>query len=635
MAQERAPQINLLSHESRREALRGGLSILFSRMPSQKKLSANGQNGNGANFKPPQINLLAHEPRRKVLTRGLATLLRKYPVAPAILQQGISTNGHRIPGFKLLSYESRRQAIRGGFKSLFLKDPPPQPLIVGQQEVGVKEGPKLTAFLTSCLMHFSIVFFLLEVPFFFLMPRSSQNFRLPQIVYEFHEIELPRDLPSVKPPGPGGQPGRGTHPEKAPARGSSAFHHSATVVSNPPNPDNNFQTIIQPHINPAQKLDIKLKLRLPNVVLGGTLPVPGPPAPPPPPPPMKLTAPPALKSLTIPKTTVVSVKPPDLTIPASDMPNMPAIPVPPPPLPPLQQRKDAPKNLDLTAIATQGMQATSNGSVTSLLSLSLNPGPPTEKLSIPAGNRYGAFTISPEGNHPGSPYGDAGGSESGGSGGPGGGGDASTGVGSGTNGGGGGGPGANGLAVSTTGNAGAAGAVDGGTLSSASVAKLVFPILRAPLKNRFAMVVTAGPQGGGGLHVFGVLKGGKIYTIFLPMPQRNWILQYSQVDGTSAPQKAQRNGVALQVDFGIVPPAVENRFDFHRPTLTAEQKQKMIILHGFIGADGSVEKLTVYRGVENLADQAAQAAFEKWKFQPAVRNGKPIPIEILLGIPLS
>ena len=634
MAQERAPQIHLLSHESRRQALRGGLSILLTRMPSPKKLSANGQNGNGANLKPPQINLLAHEPRRKVLTRGLATLLRKYPTLPADLHRGPSTNGYRIPGFKLLSYEPRRQAIRGGFKLLFLKDPPPRPLIVGRQEVGVKEGPKFTAFLTSCLMHFSIVFFLLEVPFFFLMPRSSQTFRLPQIVYEFHEIELPRDLPSVKPPGPGGQPGRGTHPEKAPARGSSAFHHSATVVSNPRNPDNNFQTIIQPHINPAQKLDIKLKLRLPNVVLGGTLPVPGPPAPPPPPP-MKLTAPPVLKSLTIPKTTVVSVKPPDLTIPASDMPNMPAIPVPPPPLPPLQQRKDAPKNLDLTAIATQGMQATSNGSVTSLLSLSLNPGPPTEKLSIPAGNRYGAFTISPEGNHPGSPYGDSGGNETGGSGGPGGGGDASTGVGSGTNGGGGGGPGANGLGVSTTGNPGTAGAASGESLSSASVAKLVYPILRAPLKNRFAMVVTAGPQGGGGLHVFGVLKGGKIYTIFLPMPQKNWILQYSMVNDPNAQQKPQKNGVTIQVDFGIVPPAVEKRFDFHRPTLTAEQKQKMIILHGFIGADGSVEKLTVYRGVESLADQAARAAFEKWKFQPAIHSGKPIAVEILLGIPLS
>ncbi|TAM83211.1 MAG: hypothetical protein EPN47_06335 [Acidobacteria bacterium] len=631
MAQERAPQIQLLSHEPRRQALRGGLATLFSRVPAAKKTPLN---GNGAIYKPPQINLLAHEPRRKVITGGLVTLLRKYPMLPAVLHQGASKNGHHIPGFKLLAHEPRRQAIRSGFKLLFLKDPPPQPLIVGREEVGAKGGPKFTAFLTSCLMHFSIVLFLLEVPFFFLMPRSAQTFRLPQIVYEFHEIELPRDLPSVKPPGPGGQPGKGTHPEKAPMKGSSAFHHSATVVSNPPNPDNNFQTIIQPHVNPAQKLDIKLKLRLPNVVLGGSVPVPGPPAVPPPPP-MKLTVPPALKSLTIPKTTVVAVKPPDLTIPASDMPNMPAIPVPPPPLPPLQQRKDTPKNLDLTAIATQGMQATSNGSVTSLLSLSLNPGPPTDQLKIPAGNRYGAFTISPEGNHPGSPGGNSGGSTTGGSGGPGSGGDASTGVGSGTMGGGGGGAGVNGLGASTTGNPGTAGAAGDATLPATALAKLIFPILHAPLKNRFAMVVTAGPQGGGGLHVFGVLKGGKIYTIFLPMPQRNWILQYSTIENSNAHQEAQKNGVTLQVDFGVVPPAVETRFDFHRPTLTPEQKRKMIILHGFIGADGSVEKVTVYRGVENLADQAARAAFQKWKFQPAVRSGKPVPVEILLGIPLS
>ena len=636
MAPEKAPQIQLLSPEPRHQALRGGLATLFSRVPPLKNTPLNGHNGNGATFKPPQISVLTPEPRRKVLTGGLATLLRRQPGTLTDFDHGASKDSRHIPGFRLLSHEPRRQALRSGFKSLFLKNPPPQELIVGREEVG-KGGPKFTAFITSCLMHFSIVFFLLEVPFFFLISRPAQTLKLPQIVYEFHEIDLPKDLPSVKPPGPGGEPGRGTHPEKAPAKGSSAFHHSATVVSNPPNPDNNFQTIIQPHVNPAQKLDIKLKLRLPNVVLGGSMPVPAPPAVPPPPP-MKLTVPPALKSLTIPKTTVVSVTPPDLTIPASDMPNMPAIPVPPPPLPPLAQRKDLPKNLDLTAMATQSMEATSNGSVTSLLSLSLNPGPPTDQLKIPAGNRYGAFTISPDGNHAGAPGGSSAGSPTGGTGGPGTGGDISTGVGSGKAGGGGGGAGVvNGLGASTSGNPGTAGAAGdaAAALSAAAVAKLIYPILRAPLKNRFAMVVTAGPQGGGGLHVFGVLKGGKIYTIFLPMPQKNWILQYSMIDDPNGQQKPLHNGVTLQVDFGVVPPAVETRFDFHRPTLTAEQKQKMIILHGFINADGSVERVTIYRGVESLADRAARAAFEKWKFQPAVRSGKPIPVEILLGIPLS
>ncbi|HET7099541.1 MAG TPA: energy transducer TonB [Terriglobia bacterium] len=633
MAQDKAPRIQLLSHEPRRQAIRGGLSILFSRAPALRLPLTSGHNGSGSHHKTPQITLLAPEPRRKVIAGGIATLLRKYPLPPNTLIHGNSGNGHRIPGFQLLSYESRRNAIRSGFKSLFLKTPPPRPLIVCRQEVGARGGPKFTAFFTSCLVHFSIVFFLLSVPFMFLLPRPVDRVHLPQIVYELHEIELPKDLPTVKPPGEGGQPGRGTHPERAPAKGSSAFHHSATVVSNPPNPDNDFQTIIQPHIDPAKRLDPKLKLRLPNIVLGGSLPVPGPPVAPPPPP-MKLSVPTTLKSLTIPKTTVISTRAPDLTLPASDMPNMPAIPVPPPPLPPLQERKTAPKDLDITAVATQGVQATSNGSVTSLLSLSLTPGPPTEKLSIPAGNRYGAFTISPAGKNPGSPYGNIGGSPTGGTGGPGSGGDASTGAGSGLKGGGG-GAGANGLGVSTTGNPGAAGAAGAGRLSAGTLAKMVYPVLRTPPKNRFAMVVTAGPQGGGGLHIFGVLKGGKVYTIFLPMPQKNWILQYSMVEDPSYQKTPQQKGVTLQVDFGVVPPAVEKRFDFHHPALTAEQKKKMIILHGFIGADGSVEHLTVYRGVENVANQAAAAAFSKWQFQPAVKSGKAIPIEILLGIPLS
>jgi hypothetical protein len=631
MAPDKAPQIQLLSHEPRRQAIRGGLSILFSRIPGHLKASISGQNGNGNGHKTPSISLLAHEPRRKVITGGLATLLRKFPVTPVTPGQE-SGNGHHIPGFKLLSHEPRRAALRSGFKSIFLKDPPPQPLIIRQQEVGVKGGPRPTAFFSSCLLHFGIIFFLLEVPFLELLPKPAQDVKLPQIVYQFHEITLPKDLPSVKPPGMGGQPGRGSHPKKAPARGSTAFHHSATVVSNPPNPDNNFQTIIQPRINPAKKLDIKLKLRLPNLVVGGSVPVPGPPAEPPPPP-MKLRVP-TLKSLNIPKPAVIALKTPEITIPASDMPNMPAMPAPPPPLPELKHAKAAPKDLNITAIATQGMQATSNGTVTSLLSLSLTPGPPQEKVTIPAGNRYGAFTISPEGGHPGSPYGDTTGKEAGGSGGPGPGGDTSTGVGPGFNGGGG-GPGANRLSVSTTGNPGTAGTANADRLPATTVAKLIYPILRAPLKNRFAMVVTASPVGGGGLHVFNVLKGGKIYTIFLPMPQKNWILQYSMVKDPDIEQKPHTRGVTLKIDFGIVPPAVETRFDFHRPALTPEERKKMIILHGFIGADGSVKHLTVYQGVQSVADQAAQAAFAKWKFQPAVRSGKPIPIEILLGIPLS
>ena len=32
-------------------------------------------------------------------------------------------------------------------------------------------------------------------------------------------------------------------------------------------------------------------------------------------------------------------------------------------------------------------------------------------------------------------------------------------------------------------------------------------------------------------------------------------------------------------------------------------------------------------------DEAARVAFSQWKFKPAVRDGKPVAVEILVGVP--
>jgi outer membrane biosynthesis protein TonB len=34
-------------------------------------------------------------------------------------------------------------------------------------------------------------------------------------------------------------------------------------------------------------------------------------------------------------------------------------------------------------------------------------------------------------------------------------------------------------------------------------------------------------------------------------------------------------------------------------------------------------------------DQAAKLAFGRWKFKPAMREGKPVPVEILVGVPVD
>ncbi|HXW54801.1 MAG TPA: energy transducer TonB [Candidatus Cybelea sp.] len=59
----------------------------------------------------------------------------------------------------------------------------------------------------------------------------------------------------------------------------------------------------------------------------------------------------------------------------------------------------------------------------------------------------------------------------------------------------------------------------------------------------------------------------------------------------------------------------------------------MIILKGTIAADGTVEHVVVYQGVVPEMDMAARVAFSRWKFKPAMRNGKPLEVEVLVGIP--
>jgi TonB family protein len=147
------------------------------------------------------------------------------------------------------------------------------------------------------------------------------------------------------------------------------------------------------------------------------------------------------------------------------------------------------------------------------------------------------------------------------------------------------------------------------------------------------MLVTSGPAGGGGLSVYGVLRGGKIYTIYLPMPGKHWILQYcAATKPTDDPSSAPRS-VQVRLDPVLAPPSVEEEFDFHRPPVPKDKMAEVIVLHGVIREDGSVAELKVLKGLDDLADQAAVAAFVRWKFKPALRAGGAVPVEILVGIP--
>ncbi len=619
---ERSPRF-LLPEEDGRRASWEGLQELCRRSPETPPVPLEDQEG-ALQF------LVQTEPRHRALWEGLKALVRRSPETPPIPPE----DQEGAPQF-LLQREARHRALWEGLKALCRRSrriPYPTLPLFFHLFTSKSYRPSRALF-CSVLLHFALPFFVVRVPFLLLFPSlfSLENRPAPP-PREVKLVDIAMYLPPMQARGPSGSPGRGTRPDRPPARGSTVFHPRATIVSAPPAPDNTRQTILQPDSPP--ELIIPVELRLPNVVLKAPSPLPKPPLPNPK---VKIRGQKAPAPLVAPKPADLHLVQEPAIVP------MPILEVA-APRPPLGEGS--------------GKQSATSGSALQgdhpeLLVLGVEPGGALPKIGLPPGNRYGAFSMSPFGGSPGSPGGVPGGDPQGGLGGSGSGGTGGKGSGSGA-GSGAGGQSAGGGFVSISGSGGApgvsgiegvsgAGAASGvGTasgaegLSSAAIASLVYPVRRAPGPRRPKMLVRAGPTGGGGLNVYGVLRGGRIYTISLPMPGKNWVLQYCRRGNSSAgsnggARRKRTTNVRLAPSLGS--PYAEEQFDFSRASVPKDKAHLMIVLRGVIRSDGSVGNVRVLRRLEEISDRAAVAAFRRWKFRPATQAGQPVKVEILVGIP--
>jgi len=471
----------------------------------------------------------------------------------------------------------------------------------------------------SFLLHCAFVALLIYLPQVMLdAPPStlSAQERLEVIYYRLPVLPAAK-IPRLAPAGPGGQPGSGFIPNRPPVLGSTAPHPTITMFLKPIHPDNHRQTIYQASSPPELKITTELKL--PNIVLFHMQKSP------------EAPAVPRLSKPIVPNRHVVAMDSPSV----NTNPVNPLMPV----LPPSQTQPSLPIPLAGMGAPVRASNEGSSrfpgnppGDAPDLLVLGVDPGIATDALSLPAGGRWGEFSVGPHGGVPGSPGGDPAGVVGGGSGGGTSGGDASTGVG-GIGVGGGGNLGA-GIPVSIAGTG--VGGGPGGLLGSVLPASLVYavkaPVIRA---RRNALVISAGPLGGGGLNVYGALKCGRIYSIFLPMPGANWTLQYCDMSDNSKNTTFRGNASVVHLDKPLLPPDFDqaHRFDFRRVRVPIEKSHRSIILKGVISAEGTVQHLFVYQGVVPEMDEAARIAFSRWRFKPALKDGKPVDIEILVGIP--
>lgn len=563
-------------------------------------------------------------PRRK--DSSLTQLRAQLSVRPAASSQVFSQNSSssRVPRF-LIKSAPGSDSWWGALKVLFSRSK----LTRGKDRVLLFRTPSMNrarrqSYFVSILIHAACIAALFYLHNEFPMETVQARTFVPErIYYPLPVRDTAKTMPRLAPAGPGGRPGEGLKLE-VPALGSTAALKNLTAVSKPARPDNKRQTIWQRNSPPDLRIQDDVKLPM---ILPGNPDIPKP----------KINFDPTnAKPIQAKKTygsqTAPVEAPPQAPLATAVMPTV------------AQPQLMIPSGTYATPVRADnghGQGQVSNGAPEvpaggdskDLLAIGIDPAGAGSNVALPPGNRWGDFSVSPNGGQPGSPGGSPNGVVGGGgSGKEGTGGDGSVGLGHG-NSGGGGGNSTNTLPVSVEGRGGTGNG--DGTLSGTPLSpeEMVVPVISMPVIRKNETVVASGPVGGGGLAEYNALTCGKIYTIFVKMPGGSWNLEYcphgAVVQNTAS---SDVRSTVIHMEQALLPPQPTTKFDFMRLPVPEGKRRKLIVLKAVIGDDGSVSDVQVYRGLVPEMDEAARLALGKWKFMPAIRGGKPVAVDILVGV---
>ncbi len=510
----------------------------------------------------------------------------------------------------------------------------------------------------SLLTHAAVVLLVWNLTpyghFFWPSRARNQENRNPLRITWYH---FANELPAISSgKGGGAKPSERGGRRRGPSpRGASAPGSQQIVISNPPQPDNDRQTIFQPD---TPNIRITRDVRLPNIVMWHNVEKPMPPA--------AVAAKGA--SLDVP-VDLVKREVAKLMLPASlmvknvdlpqEVPNLerrisdlkiaanpsaianPKLPV--PPATPVAGNAPPNSEASLSPPAPAEMVA-ANGAGSNqlrrLIAIGVNPAPPGGPLEVPPGNREGSFSIGPAGKTPGTPHGSLAGLEGAGAVGPA---PAGEGSGEGPGAGAGSGSGARDLAairvpgLSVSGGTGApvSGPVVTGPPPPPPAPR---PAIPSPLKSaeRAALLARAArPQlpemsRGEKQAELGFLPGKKIYTVYINMPNLSsaagsWILRFAELADRSPNDELEITApVALRkVDPGYEPGAIRDKV------------QGLVVLRAIIRKDGHVERIEILRSLDPRLDERAVHAMGRWEFQPGTRQGVPVDLEAVVQIPFA
>jgi TonB family protein len=121
--------------------------------------------------------------------------------------------------------------------------------------------------------------------------------------------------------------------------------------------------------------------------------------------------------------------------------------------------------------------------------------------------------------------------------------------------------------------------------------------------------------------------GRTVYMMAIQMPNitsysGSWLMWYSE-----------RSARPISTSV-VTPPGVHRTVDpKYVAEAVSERVEGIVRLTAVIRKDGTVGSVELVRGLDARLDRTAQEALSKWLFSPAMRNGEPIDVDILVEIP--
>jgi len=101
---------------------------------------------------------------------------------------------------------------------------------------------------------------------------------------------------------------------------------------------------------------------------------------------------------------------------------------------------------------------------------------------------------------------------------------------------------------------------------------------------------------------------------------------------TAASMQAQRKTYRIGEE-GVKAPKLVSKSE---PNYTQEARDAKIegavLLSAVIGADGSISDASVIRSLDKGLDRNAVEAIESWVFEPATKDGQPVPVGVKIEV---